>query len=202
MLGRMKRLLVGLILVGCGGDDAQDGAMQDAPGPAIDAPAAMIDAASMALTVTSSAFAEGGAIPVLHTCKDTTANKDSSPPLVWAGAPAGVKSFAVVLTDKSIGRVHWALFDIAPATTQLPLNIDKVYSPTAVPGAHQVSAQASFDGYQGPCPPNQHTYEFAVYALDVATLPGASMDSLAATLVTPIQQHAVATGKLTGTFTP
>lgn len=200
MLGGMKRLLIGLILVGCG-DDARDRPVLDGPAPTIDAPAP-IDAAATTLTVTSTAFAEGGAIPVLHTCKDTTANKDSSPPLTWTGGPAGTKSFAVVLTDKSIGRVHWAVCDVAPTTTQLPLNIDKVYSPTAVPGAHQVSAQASFDGYQGPCPPNQHTYEFAVYALDVTPLPGATSDSLAASLVAGIQSHALATGKLTGTFTP
>ena len=192
MLAGMKRLALGVLLAGCGGGDGSS---------APDAPVS-IDAPPGALAVSSTAFVDGAAIPVLYTCKDTTAGKDSSPPLVWINPPAAAQSFAVVLTDKSIGRVHWAIFDIPVAVHQLPLNIDKIYAPTAVAGAHQVSAQQGFNGYQGPCPPSQHTYEFAVYALDVAALPGASMQSLAAELVAPIQAHQLATAKLTGTFTP
>lgn len=197
----MKRLLLGLVLVSCGGNDDKSPAA-DAPTSPIDAPTPTSDAAPpTALSVTSTAFTEGAEIPITHTCKAKPAT-DYSPPLAWLDAPATAKSFAVVLTDTSIGRIHWALFDIPPTTTSLPLNIDKVYAPVAVPGAHQVSADKSFDGYQGPCPPNKHVYEFKVYALDVAALPGASTDQIAADLVAPIQAHALASGKITGTFTP
>lgn len=190
----MKCLLLGLAGVLACGDDGQER-------PAPDAQVA--DAAPAgALAITSTAFTSGAAIPVLHTCKDTTAQKDSSPPLAWTGAPAAARSFAVVLTDNSIGRVHWAIFDIAPTTTALPLNIDKVYAPAAVPGAHQVSADTSFHGYQGPCPPSKHEYEFAIYALDATTLPGAAMTIAAKDLVPIIQAHMLATAKITVTFTP
>jgi Raf kinase inhibitor-like YbhB/YbcL family protein len=152
------------------------------------------------ITLTSSAFVEGGAIPVTHTCKDA----NTSPPLAWTGAPGGAQSFAVVLTDLSLSPhlIHWAIFDISAATTELPADIQKVYAPSNVPGAHQVSFRAQTQGYQGPCPPNQHTYELAAYALDVATLPGATMQNTPADIVAAINMHRLASGTLTGTFTP
>jgi Raf kinase inhibitor-like YbhB/YbcL family protein len=197
----MKRLLLALVLVGCGGDDGPINAAIDAPTAPNDGTTVPGDGARAVLTVTSSAFTDGGAIPITHTCKAKPAT-DYSPPLAWTGSPAAAKSLAVVLTDLSIGRIHWALFDIPPTTTSLPLNIDKVYAPVAVPGAHQVSAQKGFNGYQGPCPPNQHTYELAVYPLDVAVLPEASADSVTSEVVGTIGLHSLGRGAITATFTP
>ena len=49
----------------------------------------------MSLTITSTAFAPEGAIQALYTCE----GKDISPPLAWNGAPAGTKSFALIVDD-------------------------------------------------------------------------------------------------------
>jgi hypothetical protein len=49
----------------------------------------------MTLSITSSAFAPNGEIPRRFTCE----GEDLSPPLAWTGAPAGTKSFALVVDD-------------------------------------------------------------------------------------------------------
>src|ERR1041385_211025 len=47
------------------------------------------------MQLTSSAFAEGEAIPPQHTCDD----KNMSPPLKWNDVPAGTKSLALIADD-------------------------------------------------------------------------------------------------------
>lgn len=49
----------------------------------------------MSLTIASIAFPANGAIPAAYTCE----GDDRSPPLAWSGAPAGTKSFALVVDD-------------------------------------------------------------------------------------------------------
>jgi len=190
MLAAMKhplpRALLGLVLSSCGDDGNR---------PSTDG------AASDTVAVTSAAFVEGGAIPIAHTCKDA----NTSPALSWAGAPGGTQSFAVVLTDLSLTPhlVHWVIYDIPAAATGLPEGVENTYAPASVTPAHQaVSVHAPIVGYYGPCPPSQHTYEFAAYALDVATLPGATDQTSRADALTSILAHKLGTGTLTGSFTP
>jgi Raf kinase inhibitor-like YbhB/YbcL family protein len=189
----MKRLLFALALVGC--SDPAATPVDAAPGAdaavGSDAPGAM-------LALTSAAYAEGGVIPVDNSCKGA----NTSPPLAWTGAPSATQSFAIVLTDKSNGFVHWAIFDIPATTTTLPANVEKRYMPANVAGARQVGLQPQTQGYAGPCPPDQHTYELAVYPLDLAMLPGATMQSAPKDLVPTIRQHQLGVGTLTATFTP
>ena len=73
----------------------------------------------MSLELTSSAFAEGGAIPRQYTCE----GRDVSPPLAWSGVPPGAKSLALVVDDPDAPDpaapkttwVHWVLYEIPPA---------------------------------------------------------------------------------------
>jgi Raf kinase inhibitor-like YbhB/YbcL family protein len=109
----------------------------------------------------------------------------------------------MVLTDNTIGLVHWVLFDIPAASTSLPADVEKAYQPSNVAGARQTT---SFDpgtrGYLGPCPPkpDTHTYEFALHALDVATLPGADTTTSRTDAVALIAAHDLGVAKLTGTY--
>ena len=67
--------------------------------------------AKMAITITSTAFADGSMIPRDYTCD----GKDISPPLAWAGVPEGTKSLAIICDDPDapVGTwVHWVLFNI------------------------------------------------------------------------------------------
>ena len=78
----------------------------------------------MSLTITSTAFAPDGAIPSVYTCE----GKDISPPLAWSGAPAGTKSFALIVDDPDapdpaapkMTWVHWVLYDIPDSVAALP----------------------------------------------------------------------------------
>lgn len=99
-----------------------------------------------------------------------------SPPLSWAGAPAGTKSLAVVVDDAGAPvtpYVYWIVFDIAPG-------ISALLQGHLPQGARQARGTAGYDHYDAPCPgPGGHSYRFTVYALDtVLTLPtGTSLQS-------------------------
>lgn len=151
--------------------------------------------------LTSSAFAEGATIPATNTCSGT----NTSPPLAWSEAPSNTNSYAVVLTDLSINLTHWVIYDIPATATELPASVDNVYAPANVDSAHQTASGASSTiGYVGPCPraaPPVHMYQFAVYALDIATLPGASAQTTASQAVTAIQAHRRGKATLTGNYT-
>lgn len=199
----MKRLLLLGLLVACGGDDSpaqSDASTTDTGSGSGSADAAIDSPPGTPFTLTSPMLTEGATIMMTNTCDDA----DTSPQLVWAGDAMNAMSFAVVLTDKTNSLVHWVIYDIPGAATGLPAAVEKLYAPTNVSGAHQTSSYtASIRGYAGPCPPQggaAHTYEFAVYGLDVATLPGATMATTRAQAVTLITQHMTAKTTLTGMY--
>jgi Raf kinase inhibitor-like YbhB/YbcL family protein len=111
------------------------------------------------MTMAGSAFPHN-TLPQRFTC---AAAHPLSPPLSWAGAPAGTKSIAIVVDDADAPitpYVYWIAFDIGPGTSallegQLP------------PGALQARGSAGYARYDAPCPgPSGHSYRFTVYALN------------------------------------
>jgi Raf kinase inhibitor-like YbhB/YbcL family protein len=70
----------------------------------------------MPLMIRSSAFEEGGAIPVKYSCD----GEDRSPPLEWDGVPAGTQSLALIIDDPDapdpaapqLTYVHWVLYNL------------------------------------------------------------------------------------------
>ena len=164
-----------------------------------------IDAPAGAFTLTSSTITEGGAIPLTHVCANR-GGMNLSPQLTWTNAPAGTMSFAIVFTDifnPSQPFVHSVIYDIPASLTGLPADVEKVYAPTDVAGAHQtLGYNNTTRGYLGPCPDAMHTYEFALYALPTTTLPSSSMGTTRTAAVTAILANDLAVTKLTGTFTP
>jgi Raf kinase inhibitor-like YbhB/YbcL family protein len=199
----MRSALTLVLLLGCTGDAppaTHDAAVDtrtssDSQGVS-DAP----PEGSFALT--SPTITEGGTFPLTHVCVNK-GGQNESPQLVFENVPAGTLSFAVVLTDLSNGLVHSSIYDVPGTATGLPANIDKVYAPTAVAGAHQTqSYQTAVRGYNGPCPPTLHTYQLEVYALATATLPSATMDTTKEEVVTAASASNLGTATLTATFTP
>jgi len=70
-----------------------------------------------------------------------------------------------------------------------------------VPGAKQKAMGSGNTSlmYFGPCPGGStHQYEFRLYAIDTATLPGVSSSSSMATVETAILAHDLALFTLTG----
>jgi Raf kinase inhibitor-like YbhB/YbcL family protein len=150
----------------------------------------------VALTLTSSAFAAGGAIPARYTCDGS----DSSPAMQWSGAPAGTQSLALVCADPDApGRTfyHWAIYDIPATATSLPEH----YPSETRDHVRQAINDFGRRGYGGPCPPrgNPHHYHFTLYALKVAQLPLAAaprcLDVEAAA-----KQNAIEQAELIGVF--
>jgi Raf kinase inhibitor-like YbhB/YbcL family protein len=124
------------------------------------------------MTVAESEFPHD-TMPVRFTC---AGKRLATPPITWAGAPAGTKSIALVFDDADAPitpYVYWVVFDIGPGTSALPEG-------QLPPGALQARGTAGYDHYDPPCPgPGGHGYRFTVYALDkVLNLPnGTSLES-------------------------
>lgn len=143
------------------------------------------------MTVSSSAFSEGEAIPARFTCD----GEDEPPPLTWAGVPEGAAALSLVVDDPDAPRgtfVHWVVLDLPAEATGLSGN--------ALPrGAVQARNSAGRASYFGPCPPSgTHHYRFTVYALSEATgLPdGVSLDEA----LRAVHAAATAQGRLVGTY--
>jgi Raf kinase inhibitor-like YbhB/YbcL family protein len=95
----------------------------------------------MAFQLKTAAFPPNGRIPEIYTCE----GEDVPPPLVWSGAPAGTKSFALIVDDPDApgGRFcHWAIFDIGPTVTSVGDEIPM--------GAQEVVNDFGRMGYGGP----------------------------------------------------
>ncbi len=152
------------------------------------------DAGGFALT--STAFEEGGDIPLVHTCD----GDNISPALAWTSPPPGTMSYAIVFNDITFDFLHSVTWDIPASVTSIPADIDKSFEPADLPGAKQAPSYLGPPGYAGPCPPAEHTYEFRVHALGVATLPGVGAQTNRATARTAIEGASIGFATLQGNF--
>jgi Raf kinase inhibitor-like YbhB/YbcL family protein len=120
------------------------------------------------MTLTSSAWTDGGRIPP----KYTQAGEEVSPPLSWSNVPAGVAGFVLIVhdLDAAVGAgtddlLHWMLWNIPAGVSSLPEHVPAV---SELPdGTRQISATAP--GYRGPgaaAAGPAHHYVFELYALD------------------------------------
>ncbi len=151
----------------------------------------------MTITLTSSAFAEGAAIPAKHTCDGINV----SPPLEWRGVPGGTRQVALIVDDPDAPAgtwVHWVLYGLDASFSDLTEGLPA--GQRLNNGALQGTNDFKKLGYGGPCPPRgkAHRYFFKIYALDVelSLKPGASK----ADLERAMQGHIIAQGQLMGTY--
>lgn len=143
------------------------------------------------LTLTSTAFENGEAIPRRYSCD----GDDVSPPLAWSGQPAETQSLVLVVDDPDAPGgtfTHWLAWEIDPTAGGL-----------AEGDAAPMEGRNDFksEGYGGPCPPpghGPHRYSFRLYALDAALdlSGGASKEELERAL----GDHVLATAELVGTY--
>jgi Raf kinase inhibitor-like YbhB/YbcL family protein len=122
----------------------------------------------MTLALTSPAFAANGAIPARYT-RD---GEDLSPPLAFAGLPAGTASLVLIIEDPDapdpeaprMTWVHWIVYNIPPTTRALAENAARRGLP---PGALTGRNDWDRTGYGGPAPPvGRHRYVHRLLALD------------------------------------
>jgi len=148
------------------------------------------------LTVTSSAFIEGGMIPSKH----GAAHENVSPAIAWSGIPETAKTIALICDDPDAPGgdwVHWVIFNIPAAESGLPENVLK--QGRLENGAVQGVNDSREIGYDGPMPPSGiHRYYFKVFALDTRIdLPAGSSKK---NLLKAMFGHILAEGQLMGTF--
>ena len=150
----------------------------------------------MTLQITSTAFSEGGLIPVHNTCD----GPDVSPDLAWTNIPGDARTLALICDDPDapVGTwVHWGLFNIPAGETGLPANV----APDAVLGNGARHGTNDFGrlGYGGPCPPGgTHRYFFKLYALDIDL--DLESGATRAQVEAAMQGHILTEGQLMGRY--
>lgn len=148
------------------------------------------------MTLSSSAFTQGGSIPRKHTGE----GQDVSPELSWSNVPNEAKSFALIchdpdaplVTPGAYGFVHWVLYNIPASTTGLAEGTDEYTA-----GKNNMGKT----GYNGPMPPEghgTHNYYFWLLALDQDTQlePGLSMWAL----LEKIEPQVIGMNRLVGAY--
>ena len=127
-----------------------------------------IEGTPEAIMVSSSAFADGGAIPA----RFTEDGEKISPPLAWTGVPEEARSLVLVIEDADSPTpapiVHALVFDLAPANGELA---EGALKSAGGEGETHALGKNTFlkKAYLPPDPPpggGAHRYVFQVYALD------------------------------------
>jgi Raf kinase inhibitor-like YbhB/YbcL family protein len=160
----------------CGGGDKANEPLPSAPA---------------AITLRSSAFAAGAAIPQRYTCSGAGV----SPPLSWSGVPKRARELTLVVEDEDAGRfAHWTVLGIPPTTTR----IEEGGAPA---GAIEPNNSFGKRGWGPPCPPKgdaPHRYEFVLYATDARL--GLGKDASPDDVARALGDDALARGTLVGRF--
>jgi Raf kinase inhibitor-like YbhB/YbcL family protein len=155
----------------------------------------------MAMRITSSAFAPGGAIPA----KYTRDGENVSPEIRWENSPAQTKQFALICEDPDAPRpepwVHWVAYAIPADAAGLPEKIPQGPKPRAPIAILQGVTTYETIGYDGPEPPKGHGvhhYHFKLYALDKALELDPKLDNKS--LIAAMKGHIIETAEVIGTY--
>ena len=141
--------------------------------------AAVIPAAAQgrrgpAMTLATTAFPDGGPIPVRFSqaAEGAAPGGGTSPALEWANPPDGTRSFLLHMHDMEVARggttedqAHWGVWNIPESATGLPEGVPS--GSQLADGSYQISASGPM--YRGPGAPANgppHHYVFELYALD------------------------------------
>jgi len=146
--------------------------------------------AASAITITSAAFKNQGAIPKKYGCS----GESISPQLAFSGIPGETKSLALIVTDPDAPGgtfTHWVVWNIPPAKA----SIGEGERPDGVDGKNSFGKI----GYGAPCPPSgSHRYIFTMYALDttLSLAKGSGREDVEAAM----KGHILARGEIVGTY--
>jgi Raf kinase inhibitor-like YbhB/YbcL family protein len=122
------------------------------------------------MTLTTSAWQDGGLIPKPH----TQVGEEISPPLAWDNVPNGAGSFVLIVHDTDALRgsndlLHWLVWNIPGTARSLQSGVPQ--GAELPDGMRQISATGP--NYRGPGAPAAdppHHYLFELYALAVERL--------------------------------
>ena len=204
-----------LSLIACGGPPPVATApvaaptVEPAPPPAPDL-AAIFTATGKPLAsfkLTSTDIAEGGKLAQAHVYNGFGCSGGNlSPALHWSGAPAGTRSFAILMYDPDAptgsGFWHWLVYNLPATTTSLAAGAGEASGKALPAGAGQGRTDFGSAGYGGPCPPpgsGDHHYYFRVHALKIDKLE-LPPEATAALVGFNINGNTLATAQLVGLY--
>jgi Raf kinase inhibitor-like YbhB/YbcL family protein len=166
-------------------------------------PAAKKGSAGPGLTLTTTAFEDGGVIPIKYSQQDP---KGVSPKLTWTNVPAGTVTFAMIFHDPDVApakgtedNLHWIAFNIPGEARELPEAIAEVA--TLPDGTIQTKNRRGVWGYMGPgagAAGPYHHYTFELYALD--TKLNLTQDTTRTELLKAMDGHVLGKGVVFGRF--
>jgi Raf kinase inhibitor-like YbhB/YbcL family protein len=160
--------------------------------------------AAPAMTLTTTAFADGAQIPV----KYTQSGEQISPALTWTNAPPNTASFVLHMHDPEVARnrttedqVHWLVWNIPATATGLPEGVPQ--GAELKDGSRQTSASGPV--YRGPGAPAtgpMHHYTFEIYALDtkIDVAPAADAFETRTAVMKAMQGHVIGKAVYMGLF--
>jgi Raf kinase inhibitor-like YbhB/YbcL family protein len=157
------------------------------------------------LTVTSTSFEDGDALPQSHVFDDWGfTGGNTSPHLAWSPGPEGTKSYVVTCFDPDAptpsGFWHWVVVGIPADVTELAEGAGAEGGAGLPEGAFHVATDYGTKAFGGAAPPEgdrPHRYLFAVSALDTDDL-GIDDSVSAAVAAFNTGFHTLARGVLTG----
>ena len=151
------------------------------------------------LTLTSTAWPDGGEIPARH-----AGAMGVSPALSWTNAPAATVEFVLIMNDPEPVRpalsvtgdiLHWMMVKIPATTTSLPEGAGAADSKTLPAGARQIQP---FRGPGAPAAGPRHHYTLTLYALNAPLELAANADRAA--VMAAMEGKVLARGIFNGRF--
>lgn len=156
------------------------------------------------MTITSTAFSDGGEIPAKFTQESSNT---VSPSLEWTHAPASTVSFVLIMHDldavdnhKTEDHLHWLLLNIPASVHGLPEGVP-VSKEKLDDGTIQCKNVGGVTGYRGPgagANGPHHHYTIELFALDTKLNLGP--DATRTEVLKDIEGHILAKGVLAGRF--
>ncbi len=155
------------------------------------------------LTLTTTAFSDGGEIPAKYTQSDPS---PVSPKLDWTNVPPGTVTFTLILHDPDVAIrrntddvLHWMAFNIPGTATSLPEGIPATATmPDGTIQAKNLSQRVGFMGPGAPPAGPDHHYTFELFALDTKLDLGP--DATRADVLKAMDGHILGKGVLVGRF--
>jgi Raf kinase inhibitor-like YbhB/YbcL family protein len=152
----------------------------------------------MTLTVKTPTFGKDRKIPEQFS-KD---GGNLSPLVEWQGAPAGTRSYALVVEDPDAPRGtfrHWAAYDIPADARRLTEGAGSREQGAALRMATNDFGNPHYDGPQPPRGHGTHHYHFRLFAVDVPELEVPD-ECGAREVLEAARAHALAEADVVGTF--
>jgi Raf kinase inhibitor-like YbhB/YbcL family protein len=171
---------------------------------------AQAPAQAPAMTLSTTAFPDGGDVPVKYSqaAPGAKPGEGTSIPLTWANAPAGTQSFVLHMHDMEAARnkttddqVHWLVWNIPATAKGLPEGVPA--GAQLADGSYQFSATGKV--YRGPgaaANGPKHHYVLELYALDIkpTVKPAADAFETRTMLMKEIQGHILGKAVYLGLF--